>query len=128
VPIRGMIPVVGIGLSFPQEGRAGALMGTEKPDRVRVKKMAEVFDYGTGVPYTYEDLEALFKGEVIAIRKGPNCSKCSWFDAASCELCRGPATCMKWANCGKCCALTGRTSLIDFETCPQFVVDPIMCQ
>lgn len=90
--------------------------------------MNEVFDYGTGVPYTHEDLEILFTGAVARRRGELNCSACSWFDAASCELCRGPATCIKWAECGKCCPLTGRTSLVDFETCPQFRVDMIMCQ
>ncbi len=90
--------------------------------------MNEVFDYGTGVPYTHEDLETLFTGAVARRRKKLNCSACKWFDATSCELCRGPATCIKWAECGKCCPLTGRTSLVDFETCPQFRVDMIMCQ
>jgi hypothetical protein len=90
--------------------------------------MVEVFDYGTGVPYTHEDLETLFRGKPAEVRKGPNCATCLWFDASSCELCQGPATCGKWAECGKCCPLTGRTSLVDFETCPQFVIDLIMSQ
>jgi hypothetical protein len=91
--------------------------------------MNEVFDYGTGVPYTYEDLETLFLGEAVSKRReGPSCSGCPWFDASSCELCRGPVTCRKWADCGKCCALTGRASLVEFETCPHFRVDFIMCQ
>jgi hypothetical protein len=90
--------------------------------------MNEVFDYGTGVPYTHEDLEVLFRGEITRRREGPSCSECWWFDAASCELCRGPATCAKWADCGKCCPLAGRTSLVEFETCPQFRADLIMCQ
>ncbi|OPY68848.1 MAG: hypothetical protein A4E57_01534 [Syntrophorhabdaceae bacterium PtaU1.Bin034] len=90
--------------------------------------MDEVFDYGTGVPYTYEDLEVLFAGKVTSRREGRGCSTCGWFDAASCELCRGPVTCSKWAECGKCCPLTGRVSLVEFETCPQFTIDPIMCQ
>lgn len=91
--------------------------------------MNEVFDYGTGVPYTHEDLETLFRGEPVRRKiEGPNCAACQWFDAASCELCRGPVTCQKWAECGKCCPLTGRTSLVEFETCPQFRIDLIMCQ
>lgn len=89
--------------------------------------MSEVFDYGTGVPYTDEDLDVFFTGKVSRRRQGPSCAACSWFAAASSELCRGPVTCVKWAECGKCCGLTGRASLIDFETCPQFQVDPIMC-
>jgi hypothetical protein len=90
--------------------------------------MNEVFDYGTGVPYTHEDLEVLFGGEVARRREKPSCALCRWFDAASSELCRGPTTCVKWAECGKCCALTGRTPLVEFETCPQFEIDLIMCQ
>ncbi|MGD0488482.1 MAG: hypothetical protein ABSB94_14970 [Syntrophorhabdales bacterium] len=90
--------------------------------------MNEVFDYGTGVPYTHEDLEVLFRGEVERRKEGPRCSACAWFDAASCELCQGPATCVKWAKCGKCCSLAGRASLVEFESCPQFKVDPIMAQ
>jgi hypothetical protein len=90
--------------------------------------MAEVFDYGTGVPYTYEDLEALFTGKASMVCKNLNCASCTWFDPASSEICRGPATCVKWVECGRCCPLTGRTSLVDFETCPQFMADPIMCQ
>ena len=90
--------------------------------------MSEVFDYGTGVPYTHEDLEALFRGETASRKEGPNCDSCTWFDAASCELCRGPVTCEKWVGCGKCCPLTGRTSLVEFETCPQFRIDLFMCQ
>jgi hypothetical protein len=90
--------------------------------------MDEVFDYGTGVPYTHEDLEALFRGEVERRKEGPTCAACNWFDAASCELCQGPATCVKWAKCGKCCPLDGRASLIEFERCPQFKVDLIMAQ
>jgi hypothetical protein len=90
--------------------------------------MDEVFDYGTGVPYTHEDLEVLFRGKVTRRIDGSACSLCAWFDAASVELCPGPATCVKWAECAKCCALTGRTSLVRFETCPQFQVDPLMCQ
>ena len=95
---------------------------------VKGDSMNEVFDYGTGVPYTQEDLEALFWGETVSRRREPSCATCKWFDAASCELCGGPTTCIKWAECGKCCPLTGRTSLVEFETCPQFQVDPIMCQ
>jgi hypothetical protein len=90
--------------------------------------MNEVFDYGTGVPYTFEDLEVFFAGKETKRREGPSCWRCQWFDAASTELCRGPATCLKWAECGKCCGLTGRRLLVQFETCPQFKVDPIMCQ
>ncbi|MGA3174661.1 MAG: hypothetical protein ABSE25_09605 [Syntrophorhabdales bacterium] len=90
--------------------------------------MEEVFDYGTGVPYTYEDLEVLFGGEVARREVGPTCHGCGWFDAASCELCQGPVTCAKWVQCGKCCPLTGRTNLVEFERCPQFVVDLIMAQ
>jgi hypothetical protein len=90
--------------------------------------MNEVFDYGTGVPYTDDDLDTLFRGKVAKIRLIQSCANCIWFDVASCELCRGPVTCIKWSDCGKCCPLTGRTSLVDFETCPQFKVDQIMCQ
>lgn len=90
--------------------------------------MNEVFDYGTGVPYTHEDLEALFRGEPALRSERPGCGVCQWFDAASCELCRGPVTCEKWAECGKCCPLTGRISLVEFETCPQFRIDTLMCQ
>ena len=90
--------------------------------------MNEVFDYGTGVPYTHEDLEVLFRGEVERRNEGPTCSGCNWFDAASGELCQGPATCAKWAKCGKCCPLAGRASLVEFESCPQFEVDLIMAQ
>lgn len=88
--------------------------------------MSEVFDYGTGVPYTHEDLEVLFSGVVARRREEPSCTVCRWFDAGSSELCRGPATCVKWAKCGKCCPLTRRTSLVDFQTCPLFEVDLIM--
>jgi hypothetical protein len=88
----------------------------------------EVFDYGTGVPYTHEDLETLFSGEPVLVSEGSKCRSCRWFDAASCELCGGPVTCQKWADCGKCCPLTGRTSLVEFETCPQFRIDLIMSQ
>ncbi len=90
--------------------------------------MEEIFDYGTGVPYTHEDLEALFDGKETKRRESCSCSVCGWFDRGSDELCLGPATCVKWADCGKCCPLTGRTSLVEFETCPKFRVDPIMCQ
>jgi hypothetical protein len=92
--------------------------------------MSEVFDYGTGVPYTHEDLETLFRGEPARRKKGrrPNCASCGWFDAASRELCRGPVTCQKWAECSKCCPLSGRISLVEFESCPQFRIDPTMCQ
>jgi hypothetical protein len=90
--------------------------------------MNEVFDYGTGVPYTYEDLEVFFAGKQHQRREGPSCAACAWFDAASSELCQGPATCIKWAECGKCCPLTGRSSLVEFESCPQFRIDRIMCQ
>jgi len=89
--------------------------------------MDEVFDYGTGVPYTHEDLEVLFRGKVTPHRDGSACCLCAWFDAASVELCLGPATCVKWAECAKCCPLTGRMPLIGFETCPQFRVDRLMC-
>jgi len=88
--------------------------------------MSEVFDYGTGVPYTDEDLEALFRGKVARFKENPSCTFCPWYDIGSSELCRGPVTCTKWADCGKCCPLTGRTSLVEFETCPQFKVDLIM--
>jgi hypothetical protein len=90
--------------------------------------MSEIFDYGTGVPYTDEDLDLLFRGKASRKRHEPTCAGCKWYSAASPELCRGPVTCVKWAKCGKCCGLTGRTSLIDFEACPQFEIDPIMCQ
>jgi hypothetical protein len=90
--------------------------------------MNEVFDYGTGVPYTHEDLEALFSGEAERRTVEQTCFGCMWFDPASSELCQGPATCAKWAKCAKCCPLAGRTSLVDFESCPQFEVDLIMAQ
>ncbi len=90
--------------------------------------MNEVFDYGTGLPYTHEDLEVLFGGKQATRNEGFNCSSCNWFDGSSSELCQGPATCVKWAECGKCCLLTGRSLLVDFETCPQFKIDLIMCQ
>ena len=90
--------------------------------------MNEVFDYGTGVPYTHEDLEALFSGEAERRTVEQTCFGCMWFDPASSELCQGPATCAKWAKCAKCCPLAGRTSLVDFEGCPQFEVDLIMAQ
>ncbi len=90
--------------------------------------MNEVFDYGTGVPYTHEDLETLFRGEPAQRRERPDCGSCHWFEAASYELCRGPVICQKWEECGKCCPLTGRASLIEFETCPQFRIDLLMCQ
>jgi hypothetical protein len=88
--------------------------------------MDEVFDYGTGVPYTHEDLEVLFRGKVTRRTERPTCASCIWFDQASSELCRGPVTCAKWVDCGKCCPLTGRASLVEFESCPQFKVDLIM--
>lgn len=94
----------------------------------RVMGMNEVFDYGTGVPYTHEDLEALFSGEPASREERAGCDSCKWFDPASCELCHGPITCQKWAECGKCCPLTGRSSLVEFETCPQFMIDFLMCQ
>ena len=90
--------------------------------------MKEVFDYGTGVPYTHEDLEALFSGEAERRTVEQTCFGCMWFDPASSELCQGPATCAKWAKCAKCCPLAGRASLVDFESCPQFEVDLIMAQ
>ena len=90
--------------------------------------MNEVFDYGTGVPYTHEDLEALFSGEAERRTVEQTCFGCMWFDPASSELCQGPATCAKWAKCAKCCPLAGRASLVDFESCPQFKVDLIMAQ
>ena len=90
--------------------------------------MEEVFDYGTGVPYTHEDLEILFGGKDASRSDGPTCGCCGWFDASSMELCRGPVTCAKWAECGKCCPLTGRATLVGFESCPQFKVDLIMAQ
>ena len=34
--------------------------------------MKEVFDYGTGVPYTHEDLEVLFRGKVEKRKEGPS--------------------------------------------------------
>ena len=43
--------------------------------------MNEVFDYGTGVPYTHEDLEVLFSGVVARRREEPSCTVCRWFDA-----------------------------------------------
>lgn len=36
--------------------------------------MDEVFDYGTGVPYTHEDLEVLFRGKVTRRIDGSACS------------------------------------------------------
>ncbi len=90
--------------------------------------MEEVFDYGTGVPYTLEDLEVLFAGRPACRNNGPTCGECGWFDASSTELCQGPVTCTKWVHCGKCCPLTGRTNLVGFEKCPQFEIDLIMAQ
>ena len=88
--------------------------------------MEEVFDFGTGTPYTYEDIESLFGGRVSQVRKHPSCAVCVWFDPDSEELCQGPITCVKWIDCGKCCPLTGRVTLIDFEGCRHFRVDPVM--
>ena len=104
------------------------ISGKGNVGRYRVMGMNEVFDYGTGVPYTHEDLEVLFRGETARRNGVPRCATCTWFDSTSCELCRGPVTCEKWVKCGKCCPLTGRTSLVEFETCPQFRVDLLMCQ
>jgi hypothetical protein len=88
--------------------------------------MEEVFDFGTGTPYTHEDLEILFRGQSAGVIKCNSCTACSWFDEDSEDLCRGPITCVKWMDCGKCCPLTGRLDLIEFERCTHFKVDPVM--
>lgn len=89
--------------------------------------MEEVFDFGTGTPYTDDDLETLFTGQVPQMRANASCAACNWFDPDSDELCRGPITCVKWMDCGKCCPLTGRLNLVEFEGCAHFQLDPLMC-
>ena len=70
--------------------------------------MNEVFDYGTGV-LTHTRIWRRSSGESRpGKKKGPTAARAEWFDAASCELCRGPVTCQKWAECGKCCPSDGQ--------------------
>jgi hypothetical protein len=88
--------------------------------------MDNLYDLGTDVPYTYEDLEVLFHHKVLSPKKGARCETCTWFETDYTAPCAGPLTCAKWIACGKCCPLTGRAELIDFEQCPHFSVDLIM--
>lgn len=88
--------------------------------------MDNLYDLGTDVPYTYEDLEVLFRRKELSPNRGAQCAVCRWFEASGEALCAGPLTCAKWTACGKCCPLTGRTELIDFEQCPHFKVDLVM--
>ncbi len=92
-----------------------------------MKRMKRVYDFGTGIPYTDEDLERLLVG-ITTVPNAGACMTCSWFTSYSTEICRGPITCIKWVDCGKCCPLTGRDSLIPFETCRYFLIDPLMAQ
>ncbi len=131
VPIRALTLIFCLRACCRKSGEDDGHWLVLMPRRTDNKKMApknEVFDYGTGVPYTHEDLEILFGGRVERRKGEPRCSTCRWFDASSGELCRGPVSCIKWVGCSKCCPLTGRATLVEFETCPQFQVDPIMCQ
>ncbi len=90
--------------------------------------MEEVYDFGVGVPFTYEDLEIIFTGKQVKRKTASTCASCEWFDPDSSEICNGPVTCLKWAECAKCCSLTGRSTLVPFEECRHFEVDPIMAQ
>jgi hypothetical protein len=85
-----------------------------------------LYDLGTDVPYTDEDLEVLFQHKDLNARRGVRCCGCTWFEPDCDTLCGGPLTCTKWLACGKCCPLTGRAELIDFEQCPHYRVDPLM--
>ena len=89
--------------------------------------MEDMYDFGTGIPYTDEDLERILAG-ITTVPNNGACYACRWFSPYSSEICQGPISCVKWAECGKCCPLTGRCSLVPFETCPHFQMDPLMSQ
>jgi hypothetical protein len=94
--------------------------------QIEVFLMDNLYDLGTDVPYTDEDLEVLFHHKEINRNRSAQCAACRWLETDWNTLCAGPLTCAKWMTCGKCCPLTGRAELIDFERCPHFKVDPLM--